>query len=195
MTPSQCIDLMRTAEKHHPDTVPAFALMLFMGVRPSEIQKMAPSNITEDGVIVPWENETGEDTKTGRRFIQMTPTVAAWLSKHPIRDFLTPPNWQRKWDAVRRLAGWRVSAFLLKGTKWEATADLPEWTPDILRHTAATVHINSGKPLATLIFEHGHSQGEVVLKKHYLGLMTRRQALEILSIGPNGSKVETITAA
>lgn len=195
MTPKQCKTLLTVAEEHYPDTVPAFVLMLFMGCRPSEVEKMSGADITEDGVTVPDESESGEKSKTGRRFIHMTPTVAAWLAKYPVGESVTPPNWKRKWDAVRRMAGWGVSAGLLKGEKWNVTDELPKWTADILRHTAATISINSGKPLSTLIFEHGHSQGEVVLKKHYHGRMTQKQTLEILSIGPKGEKIETTVAA
>lgn len=176
------------AEAHYPDTVPAFVLMTFLGIRPSEIEKMTGEDVTEDGVTVPDESETGEATKTGRRFIQMTPTVAAWLKEYPVQSTITPANWPRKWDAVRRMAGWKVSADLLKDEEWQTKPNLPAWTADILRHTAATIVINSGKPLSCLIFEHGHSQAETILKKHYLGKMTLQQALEILSIGPGGLK-------
>ena len=196
MKPEQAVTLLRVAEEHYPDTVPAFALMLFMGVRPFEVTKMTSADVTEDGVTIPDEDEdTGEGTKTGRRFLHMTPIVAEWIKAYPVQDRITPPNWERKWDAVRRRAGWAVAAEFLKGSKWNVTPDLPKWTPDILRHTAATIAINSGKPLSVLIFEHGHTQGETTLKKHYLGKMTKKQTVELLSIGPKGKKLKTIQAA
>lgn len=196
MTPQEVETLLRAAEEHYPDTVPAFVLMTMMGVRPSEISKMAATDITEDGVTVPDEDEdTGEATKTGRRFIHMTPIVAEWLKCYPMQDRVAPPNWDRKWDAVRRLAGWSVVSEFLKGTEWETTDGLPAWKQDVLRHTAATVTINMGKPLSVLIFEHGHTQGETTLKKHYLGKMTKKQAVTILAIGPHGKKLKTINAA
>jgi integrase len=196
MTPRDAEALLRTAEDHFPDSVPAFVLMLFMGVRPSEVTKMSGSDITEDGVTIPDEDEeTGDETKTGRRFIQMTPVVSEWLKAYPVEKRITPANWSRKWDAVRRRAGWAVVAELLEGDEWNLSPKLKKWVPDILRHTAATIAINSGKPMSTLIFEHGHTQGEATLKKHYLGRMTEKQSLAILSIGPKGKKLKTIQAA
>lgn len=194
--PAECRKLLQVAEKHYKETVPAFALMLFMGIRPEEITKMTAEHITEDGVTVPDADElTGEGTKTGRRFIQMTPVMSAWLAAYPVGDTVAPANWQRKWCAVRRMAGWRVVADLLKGDEWKTDDSLPEWTPDVLRHTAATVAINAGKPLSTLIFEHGHSQGERTLKQYYFGRMTKKDALAILTIGPKGKKLPLLSAA
>lgn len=186
LLPSEVRKLLRTAERYYPDTVIAFVLMVMMGVRPSEVTKMSSDDITEDGVTIPDEDEeTGEETKTGRRFIQMTPVVAKWLKAYPAGERITPQNWDRKWDAVRRLAGWAVSSEFLKGTKFESYSGLPQWKQDVLRHTAATMMIALGKPMSVLIFEHGHTLGESVLKKHYSGKMTIKQANEILSLEPN----------
>ncbi|MDB4419670.1 tyrosine-type recombinase/integrase [Akkermansiaceae bacterium] len=197
LSPAEVENLLKTAEEHYPDTVVAFVLMVMMGIRPSEVEKMYAEDITEDGVVVPDEDEqTGEETKTGRRFIQMTPIVAEWLKEYPPSKKIAPPNWDRKYKAVRRLAGWGVVADLL-GAEYKKISGLPKWHQDVLRHTAATIVINLGKPLTVLIFEHGHTQGEATLKKHYLGRMTKRQALSILAFGPKGNRLkpQTISAA
>ena len=193
MKPDECRRLLTVAEENFPETVPAFVLMLFMGVRPREITTLTDEHVTEDGVTIPDEYEaTDEDTKTGRRFIHMTPEVAAWLKAYPVQETVAPMGWQRKWDAVRRMAGWSVKADLLDQVEWKVTPDLPGWHQDILRHTAATVLINIGKPISVLIFEHGHSQGETTIKKNYLGRMTKKQAVEITSMGPGGEKLAAI---
>ena len=190
LSPAEVENLLKTAEKHYPDTVVAFVLMVMMGVRPSEVEKMYAEDITEDGVVIPYEDEqTGKATKTGRRFIHMTPIVAEWLKHYRPSKKIVPPNWKRKYNAVRRLAGWGLVADLL-GEKYKTISGLPKWHQDVLRHTAATIVINLGKPLTVLIFEHGHTQGETTLKKHYLGRMTKRQALSILSFGPKGNRLK-----
>jgi integrase len=194
MKPEQAEALLRVAEKHYPDTVLAFVLMLFMGVRPEEVKRMSGDDITEDGVVIPDEDEvTGQEQKTGRRFIHMTDVVAEWLQHYPPSESIVPQNWKRKWDAARRLAGWAVKADFFKGTELYDTSNLPPWHQDILRHTAATICINMGKPMTVLIFEHGHTLGETTLKKHYLGRMTKREALGILSIGPKDKKLKPLT--
>ena len=64
-----------------------------------------------------------------------------------------------------------------------------------LRHTAASSALALGKPIETLIFEHGHAEGVTTLKAHYIGKMTRKEAVAISSIGPGGTKLPTIVAA
>lgn len=49
-----------------------------------------------------------------------------------------------------------------------------------------------GKPLDNLTFEFGHSGGAAVLKSHYVGVMTKAEAIKIWSIGPSGTVVPVI---
>ena len=49
-----------------------------------------------------------------------------------------------------------------------------------------------GKPLDSLTFEFGHSGGAAVLKSHYVGVMSKTEAISIWSIGPNGTRVPVI---
>jgi hypothetical protein len=91
--------------------------------------------------------------------------------------------------AVRRLAGWKVWCELIE--PHEAPEELPEWPQNALRHTAASVALALGKPIETLIFEHGHAEGVTTLKAHYIGKMTKKEALAISSIGPKGIKLQT----
>lgn len=72
----------------------------------------------------------------------------------------------------------------------EPPPDLPAWPPNALRHTAASVAVALGKPLESLIFEHGHAGGVALLKRHYLGLMPKSEALQIWAIRPGGAVAE-----
>ena len=116
-------------------------------------------------------------------------------------DTFIPSDWTRKEKAVRRLAGFRVWSDLVPRLAlkqpMDATPDakLPAWPPNALRHTAATVSVALGKPLEQLIFEHGHAGGLEMLRRHYVGMMPKADALKIWSIGPKGKKLETISAA
>lgn len=193
----EAANLMKAAEEFYPDTVPAFAIALFTGMQQQEIDRLEPADITADGITVP---ATSAKTKR-RRFIQMPAPLAEWLKIYPIGDFVTPPNWQRKEKAVRRMAGWKVWSDLVPALKVdpplsaEPPDDAPEWPQNALRHTAASVALALGKALESLIFEHGHAGGVEMLRRHYIGRMPKRDALAIWSIGPHGSNIPNLNVA
>jgi len=190
-------NLLRTAEKHFPETVPAFAIALFTGMRQAEIERLDPSDFTGEGISVP---ALSAKTKR-RRFVQMPDPLAAWLAAYPIADTVCPSNWRRKEKAVRRLAGWKVWSDLVPSLKitpkLEATPpdDSPAWPENALRHTAATIAIALGKPIETLVFEHGHVGGLGMLRRHYVGALPKSEAVKIWSIGPNGTKLPKLKIA
>ena len=189
--------LLAAAEKHLPDTVPAFAIAVFTGMRQDEIHRLTPADITAEGITVP---ALSSKTKR-RRFVQMPEPLAAWLAAFPIRDSVTPPNWARKEKAVRRLAGWRVTSELVALLDLDPPldrnppTDLPEWPQNALRHTAASVVLALGKPLEQLVFEHGHAGGLEMLRRHYIGRMPRKEAMSIWTLGPTGSKLANLNIA
>ncbi len=186
LTAAQCRKLLRTAEKEYPECVPAFAIALFTGMRKAEIERLEPENITAEGITL-----SINSTKTNkRRFIEMPAPLAAWLEVHPIAETVLPANWARKERAVRREAGWRVWCNLYDPP--EADEDAPDWPDNGLRHTHASVMVALGKSLDNLTFEFGHSGGAAVLKSHYVGVMTKAEAIEIWSIGPEETEVPVI---
>lgn len=189
LTAAQAKAVMQAAEKHFPEAVPAFAIALFTGMRQLEIDRLTPEDVTSEGITVP---AVSAKTKR-RRFIQMPPPLGEWLKAYPIKEDVTPPDWERKQKAVRRLAGFRVWSDLLP----EPTPSpaLPEWPANALRHTAATVSVAMGKPIEQLIFEHGHTGGMEMLRRHYVGAMPKREALAIWSIGPKGKKLSNLQVA
>lgn len=189
LIPRQARALMAVAQRHHKDCVIPFAIALFTGMRQAEIERLSPGDITEDGITVP---AVSSKTKR-RRYIQMPAPLAAWLKAYPITDCVCPPNWTRKEKAVRRRAGFAVWTELVEPN--EPPADLPAWPANALRHTAATVTLALGKPIETLVFEHGHSGGLQMLRKHYVGAMRKADAVEIWRIGPKGKKLPILKVA
>lgn len=186
LTPEQAAAVMLAAETHYPEAVPAFAISLFTGLRQAEVDRLEPGDISGEGIEVP---AMSAKTKR-RRFIAMPEPLAAWLKAYPIGDSVTPPDWQRKQIAVRRMAGFRIWSNLVPKLKIlpkltaAPPADFPEWPDNAIRHTAATVSVALGKPLEALIFEHGHSGGVTMLKRHYLGAMRKADALKIWALRP-----------
>lgn len=174
----QCECLLRTAEKHYPDCVPPFAIALFTGMRKAELGRLAKADITPQGITLP-----AASTKTGqRRFIEMPPPLAAWLKAYPVGDPVLRSAWGKKEKAVRRLAGWKVWSDLVEPQV--PPDDLPDWPHNALRHTHASALVAQGKPLEKLIFEFGHSGGVRMLKSHYVGVMSKSEALKIMKIRP-----------
>lgn len=186
----QALAVMRAAEKYLPETVPAFAIALFTGMRQAEIDRLTNGDVTSEGITVP---AVSAKTKR-RRFIQMPEPLAAWLKRYPVGESVTPPDWRRRQIAVRRLAGFKVWSDLVPRLditpRLEASPpdDLPEWPDNALRHTAATVSIALGKPIETLTFEHGHVGGLEMLRRHYVGAMPKAEALKIWALRPEGKK-------
>jgi len=175
--------LLLAAENHFPDMVPSIAIALFTGMRQAEIERLTPSDISTDGITVP---STSAKTKK-RRFIQMTEPLAEWLKRYPVTADLIPNNYERKDKAVRRAAGWRVWSDLYENRGLglaDAPEDAPQWPQNALRHTAASMHVSLGKPIETLVFEHGHSGGLQMLRQHYVGKLTKAEAIKIWALRP-----------
>lgn len=182
LTPAEARALLATAEEHYPDCALAFAVLLFTGIRRQELERLDPSDFTADGITVP---AASAKTKR-RRFIHMPEPLVAWLKAYPVAQTVLPSDWQRKHKAVRRLAGWRIWSDLVKPPA--PPDDLPSWPANALRHTAASVALARGKPIETLVFEHGHSGGLQTLRNHYIGVVSKKDAEAIWNIKPRAGK-------
>jgi len=185
LTPQQAETLLRVAETHFPQAVASYALQLFAGIRVEELSKLEARNVTADGI------ELGASiTKKGRRrHITPSATLSAWLAKHP---FAPCPNWRRVDRACRYLSGWNIApdpdlVKLPKPKKGENLAPRPDWPANALRHSHASYAIASGASLETLLFEFGHTGNANVLRAHYVGRASKKQALEFFAIVPEGT--------
>lgn len=179
LSPEEATALLQTAEANYPQSVAIYALALFAGIRAEELTRLESDHVTTDGIELP-----AEVTKKGRRrHIVPNQTLKAWLTKYP---FTPCSNWKHVDCAVRRLAGWEVSAPLLKAPPDPIRG---RWPQNALRHSHASYAIASGVPLESLLFEFGHVGGVEVLRKHYLGRATKAQATAFFAINPNGQKI------
>lgn len=184
LTPEQAASLLATAEKNFPQAVASYALQLFAGIRVEELARLEAENVTADGI------ELGASiTKKGRRrHITPSATLTAWLAKHP---FEPCPNWRRVDRACRYLAGWNIApdpdlVKLPEPKKGEKLPPRPDWPANALRHSHASYAIASGTSLETLLFEFGHTGNANVLRAHYVGKASKKQALEFFAIVPDG---------
>lgn len=171
--------LLDTAAAHFPAAVGAFAVAIFAGVRPAEIPRLDPALVKPDGIDVGADDAKGDS----RRHITPGPTLAAWLTAFPFKKV---KNWNRVYDAVRRLAGWELDSAILKKRTDLQPATRGKWPQDAMRHTAGTYHVAYGVELAGMAFWFGHTGGETTLRRHYVGRAKRHQAIEFFAIMPPG---------
>lgn len=201
LRPSDVRALLAAAEIEGHACAASYSIAVFAGVRMAELERLVWANIGDEYI------EIGKSVakKHSRRLVPICPTLAAWLTatrgNADNDSLIVPPNWADVSKSVRRRAGWDVEARLLtqqvKSGKLDELAKPTrgKWPANACRHTCASVQVAIGTPLDDLTFKFGHSGGHDLLRRHYVARMTKRQALEILSIGPNGTQVSGIQAA
>jgi integrase len=193
LSPAQVRKVMRAAEKHYPEAVPAFAIAFFGGMRMGELERLLWSDVHADGI----EITSSTSKRRRRRFIPMNPTLKAWLKGRRPDDLemlVTPASWREKSKAVRRAAGFKLSARLLKKPP-KLPRNATSWPQNCMRHTHASAAVAAGTTIDELIFAFGHAEGPEMLKSHYVGLYRPRDAVAFWSIGPMGTKIWTLRAA
>ena len=184
--------LLRTAEQHFPQSVASFALQLFGGIRVEETTRLEAENVTADGI----ELSAAVSKRGRRRHITPSETLAAWLERWPFENC---SNWQETSAAVRRLAGWDVVSVILNDRVTAGTiGELPEphrgrWPQNALRHSHASYSVAAGVELKNLLFEFGHVGGENLLRTHYVGMASKRDALKYFAIVPTPAAGEQAT--
>jgi integrase len=191
LNPAEVKALMRAAEGEGTAAAAAYAIATFGGVRMAELGKLKWGDVGPDHI----EIGRAVAKKHARRLVPICPTLRAWIDgtrgDAAGDGLIVPANWTDVSKSVRRRAGWDVAARLL--------ADPPKptrgaWPANACRHTCASVQVAIGTPLETLTFAFGHSGGHDLLKKHYVGRMTRKDALAILSVAPKGQKIQLLDA-
>lgn len=156
--------LQRTAEQpRFRDMQLALQLMLFCGVRPTEITRIQPEDIhwqDKELIIRPATSKTG-----GGRIIPLRNITPSNSTR------IVPENWSERWKALRQAAGF---------THWQA---------DACRHTFASYHAAHFRNLAELQLEMGH-RDTTLLRTRYISPIRRKDAAVYWS---SGSKENTGT--
>lgn len=162
LTVDQCRLLMNRARELEPTTIPYFALALFMGIRPEEIQKLSTIDLGR-GVV---EISSAVSKTRQRRLVTINPTALEWLKLNPVLPII---NFRRKFRRVR---------FDLVRKKW---VPVIPWHGDILRHTAASMLYAQHGAVYTSK-ELGHS--ETILFANYRELVTPQDSASFWQIHP-----------
>lgn len=130
----------------------AVSLLLYAGIRPDaesgEISRLDWQNVGSSEIYVPQEvSKTGAD-----RIIPVLPVLRRALNGRPESGSVTPPNWKRSWQRIRKTAG---------------ISDLK----DVLRHTFASHFLAAFGEDATKQAM-GHTAGSNTLFRHYRRAVT-----------------------
>ncbi len=131
-------------QPEHRDMLFSLHLLLYNGVRPHEVARLSERNIRPEQnriIIPPDRSKTGGGRVLPLRKKKRLQGVALCI----------PKNWQQRWRALRRAAGFRF------------------WQPDVCRHTFASYHAVYFRNLEELQLEMGHRSIEL-LRSRYLNL-------------------------
>lgn len=135
-------------------------LMLFCGVRPTEITRIRPKDIhwqEQELLIRPTTSKTG-----GGRIIPLRNITRRNVTR------IAPKNWQHRWRKLRQAAGF---------TTWQA---------DACRHTFASYHAAYFRDLAQLQMEMGH-RDLTLLRTRYISPVGRKNAQAYWASGSRGA--------
>lgn len=140
--------LEETAQKpQHRAMRFSLKLMLYCGVRPTEVSRMVPERDIDwkqrELIIRPQTSKTG-----GGRVIPMR--KAARIAE---QDRVIPGNWRRRWQRLRQDAGF---------TDWQA---------DACRHTFASYHARHFHNLPALQLEMGHTGPSLLQSRYVTGFL------------------------
>ncbi len=152
----ECEKILKAAQRH--GLAPYVAVCLFGGLRPLEAARLnwKATNLKDREIRL-----EGNQTKTGHpRVVVIDNTLAAWLSAYKNKPFF-PPNWRKKFDAVKRAAGFAGRTAVSKNT------DLKPWPVDVLRHTAISHYFRKTGSYGQTAEQFGNS--EAIIKAHYQG--------------------------
>jgi integrase len=154
LTPAEVDKLKETARRpEFRDMQFSLSLMLYGGIRPTEVSRLQECDFDWEGnlvIIRPTVSKTGGGRTVSLRGIR-------GIRK---KDRIIPPDWNRKWRALRQAAGYRGRS----------------WVPDVCRHTFATYHAAYFRNLSELQLEMGH-RDVTLLMTRYMAPSLRKDAV------------------
>ena len=157
-----------------------FAIAVFAGLRPSEIESLTPDRIKLDG-REPIIRVIGGKRRQKVRAVPVLPVLREWLKSAPERWPIADIAHEDRdlFDQVREAAG------LIRWTgdrRGKRETDFSLWQPDIMRHTFVSLRMAMTNDENLVAMEAGNSPD--VIHAHYLSLMTKAEAKRLLAVRP-----------
>lgn len=148
----------------------AVAVLLFAGVRPEEVTALTWEHVKLAHGYIRIEPEVSKTNSV--RLVQIEPNLKAWLETVPEEKRtgkLSPKNWQRKWQAVRRGAG--ISHL-----------------NDVCRHSYASYWLAAHRDTHGLLENMGHTTSKTTIK-YYLTACNPEEVPAYWQISPEDGGV------
>jgi len=165
-TPAEVAKVLATAAGHAPAMVPYFAIGYFAGLRPeNELRGLRWTDIDLAAGLIHVRPETAKRRR--ERYVTIAPNLAAWL-------------------APRRVDSGPI-AYTRYSFKKVGDKSGVKWTPDVMRHTFATMHFAENNDAPKTAAQLGHSGSPSVLFNHYRRLIRPEVAAEFWKIMPPNS--------
>lgn len=200
--------LMRAAQLFNPPMVPMLAIMAFAGLRPHEAALLEWQDVNLVDKII--RIRPGTSKVRQARVVEMSDNLAAWLVPYRKKTGRIAPTattiarWRTRLAAAAVVGVDEVRRRLLlqtgkKGTSIKAERlgwsniisdaqkqSSPLWIHDILRHSCATAWLAKNSDIFKLAEMLGNSPD--VIRRHYKGLMTAKEADAYWSIYPSNQQ-------
>lgn len=140
-----------------------FAIAVFSGLRPSEIERLTPERIKLTG-RQPIIRVVGGKRRQRVRAVPVLPPLKAWLKIAPAHTGAPHTHDRKLFARIRKAAG------------------MEDWQADIMRHTFVSLRMAMTNDENLVAMEAGNSPD--VIHAHYLSLMTRAEAKRLLAVRP-----------
>jgi integrase len=126
---------------HNGVMVASVAILVFAGLRPSELQELEPKNIKSDRIRV----TGGKLRRKLKRSVPMCPVLQEWLKAYPFKG--------------------RPDAWVYKMRKLKTATKATLWVSDILRHTSISFQLERDQDEGKVAFNNGTSSQ--MINQHY----------------------------
>lgn len=153
--------LIKTAQRESPVYAIVAALLVYTGIRPSEVRRLTWRNIDTEEKTITVRSQCSKIG--GVRQVEIPPVLNRLLITYSreLKDGkICPTDWQRRWRKIRDNSGFSG-----------------RWVQDVLRHTYASFHAKHYADLPRLQLNMGHSDLSL-LRSRYINMhgISRTQA-------------------
>ena len=144
--------LIKTAQRESPVYAVVAALLVYTGIRPREVRRLAWRDIDPEEKTITVRSQC---SKTGGvRQVEIPPVLNRLLITYKSQNssHICPTDWQRRWRKIRDNSGFRG-----------------RWVQDVLRHTYASFHAKNYADLPRLQLNMGHRE-QSLLRSRYINM-------------------------
>ena len=158
--------------------LPFVAISLFAAVRPKELARLSWADVDLEQKTITISAKIAKMRE--RRIVELSDNLVAWLKPFALaqRPFVGV-NWRKDFDAVKARAGYGGRS----GPEGDEPAPVVKpWVPDIMRHTAISMHLVQHQHEGKTASWAGNSPD--IIQRHYRGLVNPADAKAFWQISP-----------